>query len=237
MKFHYSNIKFLLMVFLLVSYQSANSATNRDSSAEATYRVTFLTNWTQERFSTNFPIGILPTSRPHFSGLVGATHNSQSAFWAPGQKATEGIEGMAETGSKVVFEEEIQNEKNKNNTEFLLGASALFAGVGTRTIEFDINSSHPLVTLVSMLAPSPDWFVGVHDLALLVNDEWIQTMEINLPLYDAGTDLGGRFKSENKNSSNLISLLTSASIDTDFQEGVSRNSSHYIAKFIFERIK
>lgn len=51
------------------------------------------------------------------------------------------------------------------------------------------------VTLVSMIAPSPDWFVGVSGLSLYENGEWVSEKVAELYLYDAGTDSGINFTS------------------------------------------
>ena len=65
---------------------------------------------------------------------------------------------------------------------------------------FDIDDAFPLVTLVSMLAPSPDWFVGVSGLSLRDNGEWISTLVVDLHVYDAGTDSGPTYTSPNQNT-------------------------------------
>lgn len=56
---------------------------------------------------------------------------------------------------------------------------------------FRVDSKHHLVSLVSMIFPSPDWFVGVSGLELcLANGSWIEEKILNLYPYDAGTDSG-----------------------------------------------
>ena len=48
-----------------------------------------------------------------------------------------------------------------------------------------------------MIAPSPDWFVGVHDFNLCntTTGKWKESRTRDLPPYDAGTDSGPRFQS------------------------------------------
>ena len=103
-----------------------------------------------------------------------------------------------------------------------------------RPLEFDIVPSHPHVTLVSMLAPSPDWFVGVSGLSLLDEDgNWKENETVELRLYDAGTDDGATFNADNANSdpAEPISLLTSESGHTDF-----RNGEPAVGTFLFEKL-
>jgi hypothetical protein len=51
----------------------------------------------------------------------------------------------------------------------------------------------PLVTLVSMIAPSPDWFVGVDGLNMIENGQWVTNKTVSLYGRDAGTDSGSTF--------------------------------------------
>ena len=44
----------------------------------AGYTVTFHTTWTAETHPTDYP------PSPHFSGLVGGTHDNTVTFWEPG---------------------------------------------------------------------------------------------------------------------------------------------------------
>jgi hypothetical protein len=46
-----------------------------------------------------------------------------------------------------------------------------------------------------MIAPSPDWFVGVNGLPLLVNGQWIEQVDFPLYSWDAGSDSGASFTS------------------------------------------
>jgi hypothetical protein len=61
---------------------------------------------------------------------------------------------------------------------------------------FRADAQHHLLSLVSKIYPSPDWFVGVSDLELcLENGQWIESKEINLYPYDAGSDSGATYTS------------------------------------------
>lgn len=59
---------------------------------------------------------------------------------------------------------------------------------------FRVDSKHHLVSLVSMIDPSPDWIVGVSGLELcLANGSWIEEKILNLYPWDAGTDSGSTY--------------------------------------------
>ena len=68
----------------------------------ATYRVTFDATWSAVTHPEDFPPG------PHFSSLVGATHDATAALWTPGALASEGIESMAETGATTLLAAEAE---------------------------------------------------------------------------------------------------------------------------------
>jgi spondin-1 len=56
---------------------------------------------------------------------------------------------------------------------------------------FRVDAQHHLVSLVSMIYPSPDWFVGISGLELcLSNGSWVEQKVISLYPFDAGTDAG-----------------------------------------------
>jgi hypothetical protein len=62
-------------------------------------------------------------------------------------------------------------------------------------VEFRISREYPLVSLVAMLAPSPDWFVGVSALDLCEGGRWAAERTVELFAYDAGTDSGSSYES------------------------------------------
>jgi hypothetical protein len=51
-----------------------------------------------------------------------------------------------------------------------------------------------------MVAPSPDWFVGVHDLDLLQGGDWAAQQTVTLHAYDAGTDSGATYDSKDRDT-------------------------------------
>ena len=73
----------------------------RAQTDTATYTVTFKGNWNTQSTTVAVP------SNAHFTTLIGAVHNDQVTFWAAGQMATAGVEGVAELGATSTFESEI----------------------------------------------------------------------------------------------------------------------------------
>ncbi len=159
-------------------------------SASATYGVTFTATWnaTSHGSSPPFPSGA------HFSRIVGATHLEQASFWSSGAIATQGIENMAETGSVTALCDEVQAEADRGRAgDCIRGQEASFPSPGTVTLAFDVDERFPFLTLVSMIAPSPDWFVGVDGIGLQQGGCWLPRIEMELMGYDAGTDSGATY--------------------------------------------
>lgn len=169
-------------------------AQSSGSSADvAFYRVTFTSTWSAETHPhANFPAGA------HFSPLIGATHNLSATFWLSGTLASPGIEQMAETGGTTALRSEI-TAAGAAARETLSGPGLATATGNVTIAAFSASRSHPLVTLVTMIAPSPDWFVGVHDLSLLdAQGQWRDRVVVTLYPYDAGSDDGADYTSADR---------------------------------------
>ncbi|MCY4638307.1 MAG: spondin domain-containing protein [Acidobacteria bacterium] len=159
-------------------------------AASATYGVTFRATWNETSHGSSPPF----PSSAHFSRVVGATHVEDVSFWSSGAIATEGIESMAETGAVTAFCNEVQGEAARGRAGGCIrGLEASFPSPGTVTLAFDVDEDRPFLTLVSMIAPSPDWFVGVDGIALQQAGCWTPRIEMDLAGYDAGTDRGTTF--------------------------------------------
>ena len=175
----------ILLVIALVAAQSAFS----QSEATAEYSVTFTGNWTTQ----STPGGVVGSA--HFTTIAGGKHNSSVSFWSSGATATSGLENLAELGVTSGFISEI-NASSHTDASFTAGVSG--GGTGTSTFTLTVKKTHPLITLASMIGPSPDWFVGLHDYSLLdAQNNWVSSVTVNLYPYDAGTEDGTEFTLSN----------------------------------------
>jgi len=173
-------------------------------AAVARYQVTFDALWSASTHPTDFP------GRPHFSPLIGGTHRDGVVFWAPGALASAGMERMAELGAISPLDGEIEAAIGADRARFLLKGGNVPLSPGSTTFEFEITTTHPLVTLVTMVAPSPDWFVGVSGLSLMRDGDWADEVVVSLPPWDAGTDSGASFEAPDEDTQPRapIALLT-----------------------------
>ena len=169
------------------SGQTPATSSNAAPPANASYTVTFDATWSPATHPTDFP------SNAHFSPLVGGTHVQGVRFWEPGGIATEGIQRMAEMGRTSPLDSEVNAAIANGGAQYLLLGGVIGLSPGSVSLDFQISRTHPFVTLVSMIAPSPDWFVGVSALPLLENEQWRDTVRVDLYPYDAGTDDGDTY--------------------------------------------
>jgi hypothetical protein len=181
-----------LLIAILTSAcgeSSAPAAPSPNAPDSARYRLTFESTWTATTHPVDFP------SAAHFSALVGGTHDSTATFWREGGLATSGIRDMAERGRTSPLDDEIDAAVRAGRAGAVFTGGQIPTTPGTVSLEFEIRQRYPLVTFVSMVAPSPDWFVGVSGLPLFENGSWADERRVELVPWDAGTDSGSTFTS------------------------------------------
>ncbi len=211
-------MKYLILLSSLIITACSSSDSGRDfavpGSGEVTYKVTFDMSWSADTHPQDFP------SNPHFSGIIGASHNVNVKLWQDGGVATPGIESMAETGNKDTLTSEINQQIQLGDAEKLISGGGIDASPGQISFTLPMNSGHSFVTVTTMLAPSPDWFTGIAALNLMDNGIWLESRTIELFAYDAGTDDGVSYTSANSDSSpqQLISRIDEAPFKVNGQQ-------------------
>ncbi len=197
------------------------------SESFADYRITFDGSWSAATHATLFP------GNAHFSGLVGAVHNDQVIFWEPGQIASDGIELMAETGGKSIFLQEIESAINSGYALSAIDGPGIATAPGSASIEVRVTIDNPLVTLTTMLAPSPDWFTGFHNIRLHDGESFVQSVSIDGFVYDSGTDSGPQYTSSDSDTQprTPIARTTTDPADSPFVDGLP-----IAGRFIIERL-
>ncbi|MEM1053968.1 MAG: spondin domain-containing protein [Bacteroidota bacterium] len=161
----------------------------------ATYRVTLDASWSAQTHPQSFP------GDPHFSPLVGAVHNADARLWEAGGIASNGMEEMAESGRTVPLTEEASALITAGSVRATLRGGAIGLSPGSAMMDIEVTQDHPLITLVTMLAPSPDWFIGTESLDLREGTGWVQSLSVPMYVWDAGTDSGPNYTSPNDDTS------------------------------------
>ena len=116
--------------------------------------------------------------------------------WQYNGFASKGLSEVARFGSTRTLESELKSESGHIRT--IIKARGLwYPNVNGKTFAvFRTDKRNHLVSLVSMLGPSPDWIVGVSGLELcLKNCSWANERELFLYPWDAGVDSGVSYES------------------------------------------
>ena len=206
-----------------VSAEIAASAGPLDPPSDsAAYRIVFNATWSSSTHPANFPSGA------HFSPLIGAVHNDSVSYWELGETATPGIENMAETGGTNILTSEIRATIPGRARAVINGRG--IGSPGSATIQrVTVTLNFPLVTLVTMIAPSPDWFVGVSGQSLMDGlGQWVDELEVVLYPLDSGSDDGTSYASGNDDSSPKQPIRN--------LKGINPFSEEPIGTFTFTRI-
>ena len=194
-KFTVFNI-ILLYIFSTVSIVSQNTAT---------YDITFTSVW-NEVDHNSVPVG------GHWSKLVGATHKTNNIFLQIGNLASTGIKNIAESGDNAVFNTEVSTEITNGEADQYINGSNLGTATGNILIpNLVVTNDFPLLTLISMIAPSPDWIISINSYNLLdTGNNWKTSETIDVFAYDAGTDSGTDYSSSNivTNPFEAISMIS-----------------------------
>ncbi|MCC3156384.1 spondin domain-containing protein [Hymenobacter sp. 15J16-1T3B] len=210
-------MKRLFLPVLLAASACQTDKDARPAPGPATYRVTFEATWSPATHSGAYPAGA------HFSRLIGAAHahsgstgigdDAYRALYRPGTVASAGIKDMAERGDNTALRSELEalarNQLVGLRFESRLGA---IGSPGQFVDTVTVDAQHPLVTAVSMIAPSPDWFVALESPSLLdAAGQWQPHLSVPARAYDAGTDSGADFTSPDEPSFpvQLVRLISS----------------------------
>ena len=176
-------------------------------SEEAVYEVTFNALWSDFSHPGNYSLAA------HFSDPIYWTARSNPVF-AIGQEASQGIEDMAETGITRELKQELELlQESGAIDQFKIESRVTSPGKDTYRIR--VSKDNPVFSFVTMIAPSPDWFGAVSNLSLIVDGRWRDDFQVNVPLYDAGTEEGTAFGINNPPTDPKGVIVPLTDIDTN----------------------
>lgn len=72
-----------------------------------------------------------------------------------------------------------------------------------------LDPKHLMMSGVSMIAPSPDWFAGLYDLKPMSEDDgtWLKAFKVELYPMDAGTEQGSGYSTNNDPESQTMDIM------------------------------
>jgi hypothetical protein len=183
---------------LLLLLLGVFSSTSIFGQSTASYDISFISSWEHEIIdpTSGNSTSDIPENA-HWSNLVGTTHNSNFTLLKMGTLASLGIKNVAESGNNTALFNEVNSSENTN--QWLQQGFSPFAAISSATLsDVVVTSDFPLLSLVSMIAPSPDWIIAIDAINLRDNNAWIDDIVLDLFPYDAGTDSGLNYSSLNQ---------------------------------------
>lgn len=180
---------------------------SRINSLPFFFQLTFEGKWSRHTHPKDFPAN---SWRTRFSDIIGASHTIDYRFWQYGEMASEGLREVAEHGSTRTLESELKDQSEHIRTIIKARGIAYPNVTGKTFAVFRVDSNHHLISLVSMVDPSPDWIVGVSGLELcLPNCSWVENKVHNLYPWDAGTDSGPSYMVGGLDSFDFVYVMLS----------------------------
>jgi hypothetical protein len=163
-------------------------------AAPAEYRVVVKSTWTARNHPFEYPSGA------HFSGLIGASHNANYELFELGSRPTPGLERLSEEGKHSPLNDEIRAAIKAGNALEMFETGGLKNFRDSLVTTVHVDAKHPMVSVVNMIAPSPDWFTGASSVNLASNGGWQPSRTLILYAYDSGGDDGTTYKARDRDT-------------------------------------
>ena len=138
-----------------------------------------------------------PANGGHMSGLIGATHHGRYVMFADGNTASSGVKSVAERGRQRILRAELDEAVERKRVGDVFQADGIAQVPGRISVKFPVSETHARVSFVTMIAPSPDWFTGLAGVKLRDDAGWKDKTTYVLWAWDAGTDRGASYASDN----------------------------------------
>lgn len=181
----------------------------------AEYTVIIKSTWTKTTHPFEYPSGA------HFSGMIGASHNAKYTIFTVGRQPTPGLERLSEEGKHSPLSTEIRSAIDQGNALQLFESGGLKNWKDSMVATVRVDPAHPLISVVNMIAPSPDWFTGASSVNMVDNGAWVQRRQLSLSAYDSGGDDGRTYKAPDRDT-NPKKVTTRAASRHFFVNGRSR---------------
>lgn len=145
----------------------------------AVYKLTLEGHWSKELFPKHFPVQRPPA---HFSKSFGLSHNSSFSLFKIDQIASAGLKEFCTSTDTDEWENEEINGKLIFDEFVIPKLSDPMDQVESRLF---VQSNNSLISLVTKIMPSPDWFIGIESLQVseptnFLNDVRLIQIDIKL---------------------------------------------------------
>lgn len=174
--------------YRILEFESSNI--NQHYPGDLRYYCTFRGKWSKERHPNDFP------RSPSFSAPVMISHSSYYSMWTATETVTAGVEYLAEEGYPSVMYAEFEN--GGFETLQMIVGERMFNTTETQQLPpINVTYTHPWLSAMTKIQPSPDWFVGFSNLRTISYDTetFYNQFVVQSYAWDAGTDDGQTYLS------------------------------------------
>lgn len=98
--------------------------------------------------------------------FTGRSHDGFFNLFSMGKQASTGMKAFVETGRADGLDQRMGNTEGSVFDEFVL--PAILSGGGRSEGKIFVDSNHTMVSLVTRIVPSPDWFIGVDSFQVII---------------------------------------------------------------------
>jgi len=219
------------MAFTLAAAAPSMLANEDTHSDTATYSVAFVPSWNPASHALEYPI--THGKQGLVTPIIGATHANAYRLFEPGTQPTAGLEKLTETGMHSPLDAETKAAIVARTAGALIEFTEGSPGPVHAPVQmtFDIDHRRPQVSLVGMIAPSPDWFYGVSSVELLKDSRWVPSLVVTAYAWDSGGDAGTTYMAEDMD---LEPKAKTRRADTDLF--VRNGEKNPVGVFIFKRV-
>ena len=105
---------------------------------------------------------------------------------------------------------------------------------GSKSTKIMVQNMYSMVSLITMIAPSPDWFVGVDSYDLCGMNGWKEKVMMDLLPWDAGTENGQTYRLDNTETNPVDVIMR---ITTDSNSDIGKHANVTFATVTFTRVE
>lgn len=181
----------ILTSFLLIALTtgaSSKRALAPPCRGYAVYRIIFKNVLSRTgRFSN-----IVPTGGLVFSPMTAVTHSPRISLFRRGQPVSRAVRQVCEKGRNTLLIRLARSLRPRLVTSLVYARGPVRPGKsGYLTVRASCRNHY--LSVITMIAPSPDWVVQINNKPLWVNGKFIKNARGRLFAYDCGTDSGREF--------------------------------------------
>jgi len=174
--------------FRVEEYEISNI--NQHYPGQLRYYCTFRGKWSKERHPNDFP------KSPSWGPPILLSHSKNWRMWTGTETVTAGVEYIAEEGFPTIMYNEFQNA-GFETLQMIVGERMFNTTESQELPPINVTYTHPWLSAMTKITPSPDWFAGFSDLRTISYDTetYYNQFVVKSYVWDAGTDEGESYHS------------------------------------------